>query len=60
MPATGRSRFFSAFFDKLIGNRKVRLMIIDGLSADEIKKSWTDEVEEFKTLRSQYLLYPES
>ncbi|MDE6192013.1 MAG: DUF1343 domain-containing protein [Muribaculum sp.] len=60
MPATRRSKFFSAFFDKLIGNRKVRLMIIDGLSADEIKKSWTDEVEEFKTLRSQYLLYPES
>ena len=47
------------FFEKLIGNGKVRKMIADGKSADEIKASWKDDVEAFKTQRKPYLLYAE-
>ncbi len=59
MPAASKARFFSTFFDKLIGNTRVRQMIISGKSADEIKSTWTDEVKEFRRLRAKYLLYPE-
>lgn len=60
MPDEAKPKFFTAFFDKLIGNAKVRRMILDGAPADSIKASWRDEVERFKTLRAKYLLYPES
>ncbi len=60
MPAVARHKFFTPFFDKLIGNRKVRRMIADGVPAEEIKASWAGEVAQFKTLRKKYLLYPES
>lgn len=55
----GKDRFFTSFFDKLIGNAKVRRMIVDGYSAKEIKATWRSEVDEFKILRRKYLLYPE-
>lgn len=51
--------FFRSFFEKLIGNDKVRKMIIAGKSADEIKASWKDDVEKFKVQRRPYLLYAE-
>ena len=56
---SGKESFFTSFFDKLIGNDKVRSMIVDGYSAKEIKATWRDEVEKFKMLRRKYLLYPE-
>lgn len=47
------------FFEKLIGNDKVRKMIAEGKSADEIKATWADDVEAFKAQRKPYLLYAE-
>lgn len=52
--------FFRSFFEKLIGRGDIRKMIEDGKSADEIKATWTDDVEKFKTQRRPYLLYPEN
>ncbi|MCM1292538.1 MAG: DUF1343 domain-containing protein [Bacteroides sp.] len=51
-------KFFTTFFDKLIGNRRVRQMIEEGRSAEEIKKSWAADVAAFKRQRQPYLLYP--
>lgn len=53
-------KFFTAFFDKLIGRRDIRNMIAQGRSAKEIKDSWADDVAHFRTLRRPYLLYPEN
>ena len=47
------------FFEKLIGTADVRKMIADGMSADEIKATWADDVEAFKAQRKPYLLYGE-
>ena len=47
------------FFEKLIGTADVRKMIADGMSADEIKATWADDVEAFKAQRKPYLLYEE-
>lgn len=51
--------FFTPFFEKLIGVGYVRKMIEDGKTANEIKAKWKPDVERFKRLRKQYLLYPE-
>lgn len=45
------------FFDLLTGDDKIREMIIEGKSADEIWNSFQDEVKEFKLKRKKYLLY---
>ena len=52
-------RFFTPFFEKLIGVDYVRKMIRDGKSAAEIKAVWKSDVEIFKKQRRPYLLYPE-
>lgn len=52
-------KFFTPFFNKLIGNTRVRKMIEQGASADEIRATWVDDVEKFKQSRKPYLLYPE-
>lgn len=52
-------RFFTSFFEKLIGVDYVRPMIEAGKSADEIKAMWRDDVARFKELRRPYLLYEE-
>ena len=56
---TGKSTFFNSFFDKLIGNRSVRKMIESGRSAEEIRATWKDELNKYRTLRAKYLIYPE-
>lgn len=52
-------KFFTSFFEKLIGRGDIRQMIMDGKSAAEIKATWADDVERFKTQRKPYLLYNE-
>lgn len=52
--------FFTPFFEKLMGRGDIRTMIEAGASPDEIKASWRDDTEAFKTLRAKYLLYPDS
>lgn len=45
------------FFDKLIGNDRVRTMILEGASVTEITKTYQKELSEFKKVRKEYLLY---
>lgn len=52
-------KILTPFFDKLVGNRLVRKMIMEGRSAEEIRATWTDEVKHFREKRKQYLIYPE-
>ncbi len=50
-------KFFTSFFEKLIGVDYVRKMINEGKSAAEIKAMWKDDVAKFKEQRQPYLLY---
>lgn len=52
-------RFFTPFFEKLIGVAYVRQMIEAGKDADDIKAKWQNDVEKFKKQRRPYLLYKE-
>jgi len=46
-----------SFFDQLVGNGWVRDKINEGVSIDEIKAEWNEDLETFKDLRRDYLLY---
>ena len=52
-------KFFTSFFEKLIGVDYVRQMIKAGKSAEEIRARWLPDVEKFKVQRKPYLLYEE-
>ncbi len=47
------------WIDLLMGTDEIRKMIIEGNLPADIKASWKEDVEGFKTLREKYLLYPE-
>lgn len=52
-------KFLTSFFEKLIGRGDIRKMIEDGMTADEIKATWADDVAKFRVQRRPYLLYEE-
>jgi uncharacterized protein YbbC (DUF1343 family) len=52
-------KFFTSFFEKLIGRGDIRTMIENGKSAAEIKATWADDVAKFRQQRRPYLLYKE-
>jgi uncharacterized protein YbbC (DUF1343 family) len=53
------NKFFTPLFEKLVGVDYIRKMIIDGKSAEDIRKMWKKDVENFKKQRKPYLLYEE-
>ncbi len=53
------NKFFTAFFEKLVGVDYIRQDIIAGKSAKEIKDKWFCDVVKFKQQRKPYLLYAE-
>lgn len=50
-------KFFTPFFEKLMGVDYVRKMIRQGKSVTDIKAMWKDDVEKFTEQRRPYLLY---
>ena len=52
-----KTSFFRSGFNRLAGNDKLKEQIINGLSEKEIKLSWKKGIEDFKSIRSKYLLY---
>ena len=52
-----KAEFFNAFFTKLTGTRKLQQQIEDGLTAEEIRATWQDDLAAFKKKREKYLLY---
>ncbi len=50
-------RFFTAFFDKLMGQTYVREMIEAGADNETIRARWQQDVEDFKRQCRPYLLY---
>lgn len=52
-----KEKFFIPFFDKLIGNKTVREQIAKGMTEAQIKATWKNDLDEYKKMRKQYLLY---
>ncbi len=55
-----RERFFTSFFEKLMGRGDIRGMIEAGMSPEEIKATWSADAEAFRRQRKPYLLYPDN
>ncbi len=49
--------FFTSFFTKLSGTKKLQQHIEDGWSEERIKASWEKGLNTFKTMRQPYLIY---
>ena len=54
-----KEKFFTDFFTKLAGTSKLQEQINMGLSANAIRKSWKNDLQQFKKIRKKYLLYPD-
>ena len=52
-----KENFFNAFFEKLAGGTALREQIEQGLSADQIRQGWLEELEAYRKKRIKYLLY---
>jgi uncharacterized protein YbbC (DUF1343 family) len=50
--------FFTKFFNMLAGTEELQQQIKSGLSETEIRESWKEDLETYKSLREKYLLYP--
>ena len=50
--------WLQAHFDRLAGTDRLRQAIDAGAGLDEIRSGWRDELEAFKRVREQYLIYP--
>ena len=53
------AHFFTSFFTKLAGTKKLQQQIIAGVSESQIRASWHDDLTKFKQIRAKYLLYPD-
>ncbi|MBR4468004.1 MAG: DUF1343 domain-containing protein [Bacteroidales bacterium] len=49
--------FFVDYFRLLAGDKQLRRDIENGKSADEIRASWEEDLEAFRTVRKKYLMY---
>lgn len=54
-----KTKFFkqSNFFELLAGNSEFKQQILDNISETEIRKTWEDGLNKFKSIRQKYLLY---
>lgn len=52
------STFFNSFFTKLAGGPTLQNQIEAGLTEDEIRATWQEDLKDFKKMREDYLLYP--
>lgn len=52
-----KTKFWNSFFVKLAGTQRLKQQIIQGLTEQEIRNSWKEDIKEFKKVRSKYLIY---
>jgi len=49
--------FFQATFTAHAGTKKLQQQIESGMNAEEIRKTWQQDLEKFKKIRKKYLIY---
>ena len=54
-----KENFFISSFERLAGTAKLRKQIMEGMTEDEIRKSWQEGLQEFIKMRKPYLIYPD-
>ncbi|MGD9897455.1 MAG: exo-beta-N-acetylmuramidase NamZ domain-containing protein [Candidatus Methylacidiphilaceae bacterium] len=59
-PIAGMRAEDASMFDKLCGGDAVRLALQQGRAVQDLWESWEPYLEEYRTRRQKYLLYPET
>lgn len=54
-----KTTFFDQNFNFHAGNATLQKQIKDGVTEEEIRKSWQEGIKKFKMIRKKYLLYPD-
>ena len=54
---TEKDKFFNKYFYKLAGTHDLKAQIEKGLTIEEIKATWQEDLIAFKKIREKYLLY---
>lgn len=54
-----KTEFFNSYFNTLAGTDQLKNDIIAGNTEEAIRKSWQTGIDQFKTIRKKYLLYPD-
>lgn len=52
------TNFFKPFFNLLAGTDQLQAQIKAGMTAEEIRLEWKEELDSFQKVRAAYLLYP--
>ena len=52
-----KSKFFNSFFTKLAGTKNLQQQIESGILEVDIRATWQKDLEEFKKMRNEYLIY---
>jgi uncharacterized protein YbbC (DUF1343 family) len=52
-----RDDFFTPYFSKLAGTENLKNQIVERKSEEEIRKSWEDDLNNFRQIRKKYLIY---
>ena len=52
-----KDKFFRSYFDVLAGGPLLREQIQKGMSAEQIRATWSDGLKKFSKIREKYLLY---
>ncbi len=55
--ASDKSKFFTPFFTRLAGTKKLQQQIEAGTSENDIRKSWEKGLSDFKKIRKLYEIY---
>src|SRR6187551_3620662 len=53
-----KEKFFLPYFDILAGTATLKQQIKDGLSEEQIRKTWKKDLTTYGEMRKKYLLYP--
>lgn len=53
-----KAKFFLPYFDILAGTPKLKEQIKSGMTEEEIRESWKNDLDAYKKMRKKYLLYP--
>ena len=54
-----KENFFISSFERLAGTSKLRKQIMEGMTEEEIRETWQQDLKEFIEMRKPYLIYPD-
>ncbi|MFC1732780.1 exo-beta-N-acetylmuramidase NamZ domain-containing protein [candidate division KSB1 bacterium] len=54
-----KHHYFNSYFNYLAGNSTLKKQIMNGISEEEIRKSWQVDIKNYKEKRKKYILYPD-